>query len=80
MDMDSNPTGSVQLCGFVRTEGHQKHHKGFRVPKNAPHFLTLESRGNCALGGTRTRTTFLSKDFKSFVSTIPPPGHFAYII
>ena len=28
-----------------------------------------------ARGGSRTRMSFRSKDFKSFVYTIPPPGH-----
>ena len=31
---------------------------------------------SCAQGGTRTRTHFNAKDFKSFMSTIPSPGHF----
>lgn len=28
-----------------------------------------------ARGGIRTRTLLLAKDFKSSVSTVPPPGH-----
>ena len=44
-------------------------------------FQLLESRlkslaiPNCARSGSRTHMSFRSKDFKSFVYTIPPSGH-----
>ena len=32
---------------------------------------------HCARGGSRTHTSFRTKDFKSFAYTIPPPGQIA---
>ncbi len=33
---------------------------------------------HCASGGTRTRTVLLPRDFKSLVSTIPPPRQIVF--
>lgn len=47
--------------------------KGTR-PGDGRRYDRRQERNESARGGTRTRTLLRARDFKSLVSTIPPPG------
>lgn len=75
-------TGPVRVSHFLTAELLENMGEPFRVPKNAcvfPYVTKIKPlRGVlfvCASGGTRTHTVLLPRDFKSLVSTIPPPRH-----